>query len=339
MLQTTRRFLAVLHARNLEFLRDRASMAWNIVVPVFLVLALSVLFGGSREEFKVAVLSPSGAVDTAAHPFLSTRYVDFYPVGRLEEAVRKVGRHRIDMLVDPAGARYWVNEDSAKGYVLERMLTASGGARLERQSVTGAEVRYVDFVLPGILGMNMMFSGLFGVGYVLVRYRKNGFLKRLNATPLRAVEFLCAQIASRMLLMLTISSLVFTGIGRMIDFRMEGSYLDLFLVALLGAAAMVSLGLVVAARVNSEELASGLLNVISWPMVMLSGVWFSLEGSQPWVQSLAQVFPLTHLLEAARAIMLDGAGLSEVAPHLLTLAGMSLVFVSVGAVVFRWSQD
>jgi len=100
--------------------------------------------------------------------------------------------------------------------------------------------------------------------------------------------------------------------------------------------AMISLGLLVAARVTSEELAGGLLNMVTWPMMMLSGVWFSLEAASDWIQKLALAFPLTHMLSAARAVMLDGANAAEILPQLLTLAGMTAVFLAVGALSFRW---
>ncbi len=104
----------------------------------------------------------------------------------------------IDLLLDLDGAtRYWVNTDSPKGYIVEKLLLAADpGAR--RQPVTGQAIPYVDWLFPGILAMNMMFSCLFGVGYVVLRYRKSGFLKRLHATPLTAFEFLSAQVLSRL---------------------------------------------------------------------------------------------------------------------------------------------
>lgn len=181
-----------------------------------------------------------------------------------------------------------------------------------------------------------MFSCMFGVGYVVVRYRKNGFLKRLRATPLSSFEFLSAQVASRMVLIMCITVFVYTGTHLILHTRMEGSYFALFLVALVGAISMVSLGLVIAARVTSEELAGGLLNMINWPMMLLSGVWFSLEGAGPFVQNLAKIFPLTHVLNSARAVMLDGATIGDVAPSLLALTAMSAVFIGIGAKVFRW---
>ena len=187
--------------------------------------------------------------------------------------------------------------------------------------------------------MNMMFSCLFGVGYVVVRYRKNGFLKRLQATPLRPMEFIIAQIGSRMTLVLSITTFVYVGTHLFLGTPMEGRYVDLFIVAALGTVTLVALGLMIAARVTSEELAGGLLNMINWPMMLLSGVWFSLEGAGTVVQQAAKIFPLTHILDAARSIMFDGASLMDVGSHVLTLALMAVVFLALGARVFRWNQD
>jgi len=117
---------------------------------------------------------------------------------------------------------------------------------------------------------------------------------------------------------------------------MYGSYLNLFLVFALGAVCMISLGLMIAARTASEELAGGLLNLISWPMMGLSGVWFSLEGLDPALQKLALIFPLTHVTTAARAVMLDGAGLAAITPDLIVLAAMSAVLLTIGSYFFRW---
>jgi ABC-type multidrug transport system permease subunit len=255
--------------------------------------------------------------------------------------MRKVARHQLDLLIsfdDPA--RYWVNPDSSKGYFVElALLQTEPAGSLNKSSIEGEAVRYVDWVLPGILAMNMMFSCLFGVGYVVVRYRKNGFLKRLRATPLRAIEFVIAQVASRLILIMTITVFVYTGTAFFLNTRMDGSYLALFTVALLGCITLISLGLLVAARVTSEELAGGLLNLATWPMMMLSGVWYSMESASEWLKQFANVFPLTHILKAARAIMLDGATLIDVAPQLLLLSVMSVVFLSVAASVFRWRSN
>jgi ABC-2 type transport system permease protein len=181
-----------------------------------------------------------------------------------------------------------------------------------------------------------MFSCLFGVGFVIVRYRKNGFLKRLKATPLGAFQFLFAQLVSRLLLIMLITIVVYSGCNLFIEFNMQGSYWTLLLVTTLGATSMISIGLLIAARTASEEFAGGILNAITWPMMLMSGAWFSLEGTHAWVQQLAQIFPLTHLISATRAIMNEGASLAQVMPHLWVIGVMSVVFLAIGALIFKW---
>ena len=338
------RIYAIFIARNREFMRDRGTLAWNLALPVVLMFGLSFAFSGDgRDQYTVGVLQQAAELDTDQHPFLSTRFINFVAVSDETAAFRKVERHQLDLLVSfDSQSRYWINPDSPKGYFAERLLLQSDGTiggGLEKAQITGDAIRYVDWVLPGILGMNMMFSCLFGVGYVVVRYRKNGFLKRLRATPLRPVEFIIAQIASRMSLIIVITIVIYTGTHLFLDTRMEGSYLNLLLIVFIGAVSMVSLGLMVAARVTSEELAGGLLNMINWPMMLLSGVWFSLEGASPLVQNAAKIFPLTHILDSSRAVMLDGANLVDIAPNLAALMLMSAVFLGIGATSFRWNQD
>ena len=337
-----RRIYAIFRSRNREFLRDRASLSWNLLLPVALVLGLSFAFDGQRDEYTVGVMQDAEVVDTAAHPFFETRYVRFVPYADIDEALLKVERHQLDLLIDPGPpARYWVNPDATKGYFVELALLQSvstAPSPIVKEQITGDAIRYSDWILPGILGMNMMFSCLFGVGYVIVRYRKNGFLKRLRATPLTAFEFITAQVASRMVLIMVITAFVYTGTHLLLDTRMDGSYLTLFLVGAVGAISMVSLGLVVSARVTSEELAGGLLNLINWPMMMLSGVWFSLEGTGETLQAISKIFPLTHVLESARAVSLDGATLIDVGPSLVALLVQSAGFLGIGAAIFRWEQ-
>lgn len=339
-----RRILAIFKARNLEFLRDRATLAWNIILPLALMAGLSLAFGaGDRSEFTIGVLTKDSSIDAAVHPFLETRYIDFVPVASLDQGHLKIARHQLDLLLSfDEPPTYWVNPESAKGYFAERALLqsdAAAGERLRKAEIEGEPLRYVDWVLPGILGMNMMFSCLFGVGYVVVRYRKNGFLKRLQATPLKPLEFIIAQIASRMTLVLTITVVVYTGTHIILDTPMEGRYLDLLVIAALGTITLIALGLMIASRVTSEELAGGLLNMINWPMMLLSGVWFSLEAAGPVVQQAAKIFPLTHVLDASRAIMFDGASLADVGTNVAALVIMSVFFLALGARVFRWNQD
>ena len=344
-----RRFTALFYARNLEFFRDKSSLSWNIAFPVLILLGFSFVFDGDdKAQYKVGVLQSGVAHITTesnlkksseqAKDFLALRYLEFVDYSDEADAIENVRKHKVDLLLEPASQRYWLNDSSPKGYIVEQLLLGHSTG-YQRHLLDGREVRYLDWVVPGILGMNMMFSCLFGVGYVIVRYRKSSVLKRLQATPLKPIEFILAQIVSRLFIVVTMSSLVFLATDFMFDFYMLGSYFSLLLVACLGGMCLISLGLLIASRSRSEELTGGLLNMITWPMMILSGVWFSLEGAPQWLQVVAQLFPLTHILEAARSIMTDGASLWQLRGTLFALTAMSLVFLTLSAVLFRWEGD
>ncbi|WP_455207790.1 ABC transporter permease [Kaarinaea lacus] len=343
-----RRFYAVLKARNYEFIRDKSALGWNFLFPILIVAGFAFAFSDKNiDVYKVGIF---GVIDKSAnnhHPFFDIQHIKFVTVDNLDKSIIKVERHQLDMLFDLNQQRYWINNQSPSGYLLERVLfgsqvsngnTAASTTTMQfkKTQVSGEEIRYVDWLLPGVLAMNIMFSALFGVGYVIVRYRKNGVLKRLKATPLSAGEFLFAQVISRLWLVMLITVIVFIGTSLVLDVPMYGSYINLFLIFLLGSISMVSIGLLIAARTASEEFAGGVMNLISWPMMFLSGVWFSLEGIHPLLQKAALIFPLTHLINGARAIMLDGAGFIEITPYLMTLAIMSAILLAVGAYTFRW---
>ncbi|MFK5985619.1 MAG: ABC transporter permease [Pseudomonadota bacterium] len=326
-----KRCLAMLHARNLEFIRDRAALGWTILFPILLVIGFAMIFSNeNRELYKV------GVIGEGQHPFLESRYIQFIPEIDVDKAINKVERHQLDLLFSFSQQQYWINSTSPNGYIVEKILIASAGPELKQGTVSGKELRYIDWVVPGILGMNMMFSALFGIGFVLVRYRKNGVLKRLKGTPLSITEFILAQIISRLILIVCVSVLVYISCNMVLDFAMHGSYLLLLLVLTLGAFSLISMGLLIAARLHSDEVAGGMVNVFSWPMMLLSGVWFSLEGAPQWIKVAADLLPLTHVVQAARAIMLDGAGFMEISHHLIALVLMTLVFLFIGVKMFRW---
>jgi ABC-2 type transport system permease protein len=342
-----RRILTILIARNREFYRDRAGLSWNILMPIMMVLAFAFIFSdASRDVFKVGVIADDSETASATFPFLQTDHIQFIPVTDPAAGIGKVERHQLDLLLDPSDTpRYWVNSDSANGYLVERLLLGasglggdgeSAGAIPLRVTVSGAALRYVDWVLPGVLAMNIMFSSLWGVGWVIVRYRKNGVLRRLKATPLSPWEFLTAQVFSRLLVVLGASLVVYTGASLLLDFPMRGSYLALLLVYVAGALCLISLGLIVSSRLRTEEVADGLLNLISWPMLLLSGVWFSMEGASGAAQILSRFLPLTHIVEGARAVMIDGADTVQVLPQIGLLAGLALLFLTLAAWMFRW---
>ena len=340
------RIYALFMARNKEFVRDKSSLGWSILFPFLVIAGFSLMFSGRvSHSHKVAVIH--GSAQTTAERsrvienFLDTLLIESVALNDAQDALRKLKHHSLDMVLNPETGEYWISDSSPGSYVAEKMLHAAendGPFLFTRKTVQGREIPYVEWLFPGILGMNMMFSGLFGVGFVVVHYRKNGVLKRLSASPMRAYEYLVSQVLSRVVIMFCTTAVVYTGCNLLYDFTCRGSYLLLILVFLLGSFSMISMGLLVAARISSEELAGGLLNLISWPMMFLSGVWFSLEGTKPWVKTFSQIFPLTHLIESARLVMNEGAGFYDIRYKLLVLFFMSFVFLTAGSLIFEWKK-
>ncbi len=339
-----KRFFAVFKARSIEFFRDKSSLGWNLFFPVLLLIGFSFVFSGDgRSAYKIGLLeTPEHVQGTALMTLKELRFIDFINYSDLDLAKEKLSQHSIDLLVDFETKRYWVNDESSKSYLVEKIFIGQelgqqpGFTRLKS---SGKGIRYVDWVLPGILGMNMMFSCLFGVGYVIVRYRKNSVLKRLKATPLTAFEFVSAQLLSRLFIVMFMSTVVYSGCNLFFDFFMLGSYIDLILIGVLGAFCLISLGLLVASRSKSEELIGGLLNLSSWPMMMLSGVWFSLEGAPQALKNIADLLPLTHIVAGARAVITEGATLTDISYHVNALLVMSTIFLALGSFLFSWDAE
>lgn len=346
-----KRLWAIFNARNFEFFRDREAFGWNFLFPFLIIFGFAVIFKGDyRAHYKVGVFPvPAGVPIVQKTGNLPDTFVTFNAISLLgfetrEKGLAKLRHHKIDLLIeaDTVPVRYWVNDVSPGGAIVERLLkqalAAPDGYRFQKNDIQGVQIRYIDWLFPGILGMNMMFSALYGVGWVVVRYRKNGVLKRLKATPLTAFEYLTAQLLSRIFLLMFTLVIVWVGCDLLLHFIVIGSLLSLFVVFLVGSICMTALGLVIASRGTSEEFANGLLNFICWPMMFLSEVWFSIEGAPAWIKASAKIFPLTHVLTAARKVMNEGQSLASVTPELLILAAMTLVFLLTGAALFSWNK-
>ncbi len=329
----------------MEFVRDRGTFFWNLIFPFLLVFGFSFAFsGGNSSIFSVGTLGPM-----PEEYFLSDidgiEFIDYdEKETSREDALEKLREHSVDMIIDFDSAQYYLNSEAGSTEILRNLMISGGtggvsGANIEsftEANVSGEAIRYVDWLVPGVIGMNMMFSCLFGVGFVLVRYRKNGVLKRMKATPVSALNFVSAQAASRLIIVVITSIVVFIGTNIFLKFVMKGSWLNLLLLTTMAILCMISLGLIFASRIKSEELAGGLLNLITMPMLILSGVFFSLENAPAFVGKIAKILPLTHFVDGAREIMLNGAGLLQILPNLLYLGGLTIVFLLLSAFLFKW---
>lgn len=340
------RIWTIFVARTKEFYRDRSALGWNIIFPLLIIIGFSVVFRSeSSPLLKVAVIKSNmfeanSTGNIQFNEFLRLKYIDFIEFPSREKALESLQKFKVDMVLDTQNNTYFINESSPNGYLAEQLLKGAGSTHtlFSKHTFKGRSVRYVEWLFPGILGMNAMFNSLYGVGYVLVMYRKNGILKRFSVAPVRPFEFLTAQILSRMFVMLATTIVVYIGTVLLYGFQCKGSLFTLFLVFALGGFCMISLGLLIACRSDSQEFADGLINIITWPMMFLSEVWFSLEGARPWVQKVSQLLPLTPIVEGARMVMNEGATLFDIRYQLLYLLVVSGVFLLLGSVLFRWQR-
>jgi len=196
--------------------------------------------------------------------------------------------------------------------------------------------RYIDFLVPGLIGMNLMGGGLFGIGFVLVDMRVRKLFKRLLATPMNRKDFLLALLVSR-LVFLVPEMLVLLGVGTLLfGVPIRGDPLTLSLVILMGVLAFDGIGLLIASRTEKTETISGLINLTMLPMYLLSGTFFSSrrfpEAAQPFIQAL----PLTQLNDSLREVMLEGHSLAEIAWRLGILAACALGSFFLALKWFRW---
>lgn len=329
----SKRILAIFKARNLEFFRDRSSLGWAFLFPFLIVLGFSFMNSGDRKMFNVGYF---GTIDLPLQKKIaSLQTIDFFEVS-LEDSEKKVAWQRLDLFIDFDKQEALYNQKSAK---YEIIVAALPLANFQMRSVSDNAIRYVDWLFPGIIGMNMMFAALFGIGYVIVRYRKNGVLKRFNATPISAFEFLTAQLSSRLFIVMFTSSVIYFGCGRILNLKTDGSHLLVLLIFASTALSLMSLGLLVAARVKSEEFAGGMLNMLTWPMMFLTGVWFSTDNFHPTLLKISQAIPLTHSIAALRSVCLEGKGFESVSGAIAYNLGFAFVVMLLASFLFKWTEE
>ncbi len=225
---------------------------------------------------------------------------------------------------------------SARYQVEAQLLRGASAPLIETEPVEEPGSRYIDFLLPGLMGMNLMGGGLWGVGFVVVDMRVRKLLKRFLATPMRRDDFMLAILSARLMFMLPemILLLLVGWLGFGVPVRCGP--LTLAVVILVGAAAFSGIGLFVACRANKIETVSGLMNLVMLPMWLLSGTFFSSKRFPDFTQPFIQALPLTQLNDALRETMLEGASLADVGFRLLILVAWTVIPFYLGLRWFRW---
>lgn len=330
-------------ARTKEMLREPEAIFWVFAFPVLLALALGFAFRGRGAEQTPIVISDACGADVrralAESPALKARVTgereaaEILRTGKASLHVRCSSE--VTFTFDPTRP----DARAAKLEASEALQRAAGRRDLvpiREVTIDAPGSRYIDFLLPGLLGMNLMGTGMWGIGFSIVTARMRKLLKRLIATPMKRRDYLLAQIASR-LIFLVFEVVILIGFGWLVfDVAVRGSLWLLSLICLIGALAFAGLGLLVASRARTVEGVSGLMNLCMLPMWIGSGVFFSSERFPDAMQPFIQALPLTALNDALRAVILEGQNVVTIAHELGILAAWGSAGFILALRLFRW---
>jgi ABC-2 type transport system permease protein len=335
-------------ARYREFIREPAAVFWVYGFPLLMTLALGIAFRNrAPDKIHVAVVA-----DDASAPAIKALQDDSRLAIRLldqETAKKQLRSGKVEALVQIESAsstRVLIDPTRpgspiAKSFVDDTLQRAAGRVdplNIAFDTYEEPGGRYIDFLVPGLLGMGVLGGGLWGVGFAIVELRIGKLLKRYMATPLRRSDFLMSMMLSRLvftipevLIILVFSWLVF-------DVRCYGNIGLLIVLVIFGAIEFAGLGLLISSRAKTLETVSGLMNLAILPMWLASGIFFSTSNFPEAAQPFLQLLPLTPLIDALRGVMRDGEGLLEQLPRMGIMAVWTIASFALALKLFRWND-
>jgi ABC-2 type transport system permease protein len=331
-------------SRFVEFLREPEAVFWVFAFPVIMTCALGIAFRSRGQQPVIVGVVEQPGGDDVAHLL---EQADGFTVRRfpIEDVDRVVRDGRAPVVVVPGSPpTYRFDEARAESQVarlaVDRALQSAAGRHDAfspvLQPVEAVGSRYIDWLVPGLLGMNIMGTGLWGVGFSIVQARTKKLLKRLVATPMSKSHYLLSHLLSR-LAFLTMETIVIVGFGwAAFGVAVHGSLIALAALSLLGALGFGGLGLLLASRARTIEAVSGLMNLVMLPMWVLSGVFFASTNFPDTMQPFIRALPLTALVDALRAVINEGQPLTSLPSELAILGGWATVSFGLALRLFRW---
>jgi ABC-2 type transport system permease protein len=337
------------------FIRQREAIIWTILLPLFMVFLFSFVKFDGIGHVRVGIVnhSPDSTLVNMLKPIQALKISQ----GREDEELARLKKgERAMVLVIPASFQP-AGQDSLTLYLNAEKPQETQAGRLivqraldelvfrenhlprhalRTELVNSRNLTYIDFLLPGIIAMAIMQSGVFGVAFGFVILKKRGILRRLLVTPMQTNDFIIAQVSTRLLILMT-QVLIMVGVG-VLFFHLHfiGSLFNMIIVGLLGGVVFLSIGFALSGISKSEDQVAPLANVITLPMLMLSGVFFSRSNLPGFAHVVTDFFPLTYLADGLRRIAIEGATLAGVFPQLLGLAVWSVITLFIAVKAFRW---
>lgn len=340
------------------YFRQREAIIWTFILPLFIVSIFAFVRFDSLGSIRLGVVNESqhGSMDLLSD-LMSVGTFETH-LGSKEHELGELQKGERDLVLvippsiaggDSGNVFAYINEERVQQtqiglLVLQRFLDErllqrtplAGRIVVHARPVKSRNLTYIDFLLPGILAMSIMQMGVFGVAFGFVSLKKRGILRRLSVTPIRPADFIVAQVITRVVvLMLQIALMVAVGM-LLLHFHFSGNLFSMFLIGVLGSIVFLSLGFAIAGISKSEDQVAPLANIITLPLLFLSGVFFSRSSLPTFLHRITDFSPLTHLADAMRAIAIDGASLIDVGPQLIGLMVWGIVTCFIAVKLFRW---
>ena len=330
--------------RILLFVRESEAMFWVLVFPIVLAAVLGAAFRNTGVEPSVVIV-PNTMNESAADAVAVLREtdgIDLRTVDDEADAVRAFARRKADLvLLSGTPPRLRFDPDRPEGKMAElrvrRALAPDEGPMLREEPATGIGSRYIDWLFPGLLGMNIMGTGMWFVAFSIVEQRQKKLLKRYVVTPMHRTAFLSSFAVARLAFLFLEVGLLILFARLLLKTPFVGSAAAFIAVSLLGAFTFGAIGVLCASRAKTIQGISGLLNFAMTPMWLGSGIFFSYERFPEFLHPLLRLLPLTALNDALRNIMLDGEGFVGCASEMIVLAVWGTISIGLGLKLFRWS--
>lgn len=324
-----------------EFSREPEAVFWAVFFPILLTVALGLAFRDRPDAVLKIAAAPPIAATLRTEPGLDVREVS-------PEAGRVALRNGdVALAVEPGeagGVVFVFDPTNAEGRsarsLADRAIQRAAGRQdpvpAVDQAMKEPGSRYVDFLVPGLIGIGIMSNAVWGLGFSIVDYRRRKLTKRLLATPMSRVDYLGSYLIWRLIL-LPIEVIIPLAFGALaFDVPIRGSWILFALVSLLGSLSFSALGILIGSRARTIEAVAGIMNLAIMPMWIVSGVFFSAQRFPDFAKPIIKLLPLTALLDALRAIQLRGEGLADVAVEIAILTGWGVVSFVAGLKLFRW---
>jgi ABC-2 type transport system permease protein len=330
-----------------EMVREPGVLFWIFGFPVLMAVGLGLAFRSRGPEPVVVGTLPGAPAEVVAA--LERGGVKVQPIVEAEARLALRSGKVALVVVPPAtpggpiGYRFDPTRPETRlaRATVDDLLQRAAGRRdpraVQDQPVQERGARYIDFLIPGLLGMNLMSGSMWGIGWVVVNMRVRKLLKRLLAAPMRRSHLLLSQAIARLLLIPFETAVILVFARLAFDVRLSGSVLALSVVTLIGSASFAGLAVLVASRAQNNETVSGLMNLVMLPMFVVSGVFFSSTHFPEVMQPLIRALPLTALNDGLRAVIVDGAGLGALGAPLAVLTAWGVVSFAIGLRLFRWT--